>query len=151
MIRKVIRDDFEILFLWRNDEKVVKNSRYQNYVSREEFEQWFRERLENKKIHMFILENNGEKVGQIKIEPSESELLITYSVAKEHRGKGFGKMLVINLEEYIKKNKELFEEYDELVAYINAKNCPSINAFKSLNFYLKEGNEYYVKYARKIK
>lgn len=150
MIRKVIRDDFEILFLWRNDDEVVKNSRYQNHISREEFEEWFEERIENKKIHMFILEKGKEKIGQIKIEPSANELLITYSVAKEYRKKGFGKRLVIDLEEYIKENKELFMEYDELVAYINAKNCSSISVFKSLNFYLKEGNEYYVKYARKI-
>lgn len=150
MFRKVISDDFEILFLWRNDDEVVKNSRYQNHISREEFEKWFEERVENKKAHMFILEKEGENVGQIKIEPSENELLITYSVAKEHRKKGFGKRLVIELEEYIKDNKELFMEYDELVAYINAKNSSSISVFESLNFYLKEGNEYYVKYARKI-
>lgn len=150
MIRKVSKSDFELLFAWRNDEEVVKNSRYQKMVSREEYEKWFDERLVDEKIHMFILEEDGEQVGQIKIEPNEKELLITYSVGKEHRGKGSGKKAVGNLEEFIRNNRDMFKDYDELVAYISAENQPSIAVFKSLDYYLKEGNEYYVKYARKI-
>ena len=49
--------------------------------------------MKNKK-KIFILTNNNEPIGQIRLEKDKNDVLIDYAVAKNFRNKGYGLMLI---------------------------------------------------------
>ncbi|MBU3131228.1 GNAT family N-acetyltransferase [Clostridium gasigenes] len=141
-MRRVEKKDFEVLFKWRNDEDVIKNSREGKGKNLEEFTKWFESEMNNKFSYMFILENKNEYIGQINFEIVKGESVINYSVDKNFRNRGFGKELVKYIEEFIYDN---LEEVKKIAAYINTSNTSSIKIFESLGYTREIDGKYFVK------
>ena len=118
-----------MVFLWslRNDHLTKKYSLKPGKVSFSEHKKWF---LKNKK-KIFILTNNNEPIGQIRLEKDKDDSLIDYAVAKNYRNKGYGFMLIKDC----LRNKGKIENFK---AVVHKKNIASINIFKSLNFKIEE-------------
>lgn len=146
-MRKVEEKDFQILFQWVNDEEVIKNSRYGKGKSLEEFTLWFNEMIHNKDAHMFIMEDNNEYIGQIYFQVENNESILTYSVDKDFRNRGFGKSMVKFIEEYICSN---LNEINRISAYINSSNISSIKVFEKLGYMREIDDKYYVKLVKVI-
>ncbi len=118
-----------LVFLWslRNDLITNKYSLVSGKVPFSEHKKWF---LQNKK-KIYILANNNEPIGQIRLEKDKSDVLIDYAVAKNYRNKGYGSMLIKDC----LKNKDKVQNFK---AIVHKKNIASINIFKKLNFKIEE-------------
>lgn len=141
-MRKVEKEDFDVLFQWKNDEEVIKYSREGKRKTLEEFTKWFEEKINSENPYMFILEEENEKIGQISFEIVNYESVINYSVDKEFRNKGYGKIMVKYIEEFIYDN---LEEVRKIVAYVNANNTSSIKIFESLGYTREIDDKHFVK------
>lgn len=93
-LRKVTKKDKDLLFQWANDSECRKNSLNMAQISYEEHCKWFESRINSVLCNMYIYMYRGEPVGQIRIECKDDEGYISYSIAKEHRGKGHGDALL---------------------------------------------------------
>ncbi|MBZ9625843.1 GNAT family N-acetyltransferase [Clostridium sp. FP2] len=148
MLRKVTGEDFQKLFTWVNDEEVRKNSRYTEEKNLEEYKDWFFKALKDKNLFMFIQVVDEKDVGQVKLEISQQEITFNYSIAKEHRGNGFGTATIRDAQRFINENKDFFTANSKLVAYIREGNIPSCRVFEKLGYIKVFQCEDYVKFQK---
>lgn len=81
----------ELLYQWRAQDE--QDDWYQGQpVSRESHETWFRARLHNPLVHLWIAEEDGARIGTARVD-SNGELTIT--VAPPQRGRGLGTKITV--------------------------------------------------------
>jgi len=103
-LRYVEENDIELIFNWSNDKEVRKNSFHTETIKWEEHVKWFKNIIENKNVYFFILEDDGNPIGQIRIKfEKDDEGIISFSISKEFRGFGFGKEILRLIEEQLNK------------------------------------------------
>lgn len=126
--------DRDIIYNWANDEVTRRYSFNSDKIDYESHLKWFEKMLKNNKVKFFILKNENEAVGQIRIENKEDEYILSYSVDPKHRGKGYGSIMLKLIE------KELTKELPEakLVAFVKKENKPSIMLLEKLGYALSE-------------
>lgn len=141
-LRKADKNDCELLFYWRNDVECRKGSFHKDAVTWREHEEWFENCLESDHIFIFILIQDDEAIGQIRIEVYEARGKISYSIDKNHRGKGFGKLILKMVEMEMWKRKCL-----KLYAEVLRDNRISQQIFRKLGYieYENETKFYYEK------
>lgn len=166
--------DAELLFQWKNDKETIKNSITKRGVTMEEHLKWLEKVVDNPMRQLFILEVEGTSVGQIRldvekrkiksdactkeatknekeIEDNDKELIaeISYGLGMEHRGKGFGKVL-------LEQAEVLAHVYGiaELTAEVLPHNLASRKLFQKLGYSEEQKDDLYVyrkKYEYKYK
>jgi RimJ/RimL family protein N-acetyltransferase len=106
MLRQATMNDAKLLLEWRNDPDVLAMVSDPRPLDEERHLRWLTSMLTMQGAWLFIAEAEGVPVGQGRIErswkalsPKMDAVNIGYSIAKEHRGKGYGKQLVANLVE----------------------------------------------------
>jgi RimJ/RimL family protein N-acetyltransferase len=124
--------DAEILFKWVNDSEVRNNSINQEPIKFNNHIEWFNQKLNSDCTRIYIMEYGGLPVGQVRFDKWNGYWLIDYSVAKEYRGLGFGKIL-------IQLSVNLFTNCILLAKVLNS-NIASAMVFKSCGF-KDEGTE----------
>lgn len=133
-------DDCDLLFNWVNDYEVRANSFNTNKIEYEEHVEWFKFEVIQNSSNMYILKVKNEKVGLVRLnELSTNEYLISYSIAKEYRGKGFGTMLLRLIKE--KHSSRL------LIGKVKKDNIGSIKAFQNAGYCMKEEPDMYIFYS----
>jgi RimJ/RimL family protein N-acetyltransferase len=128
-LRKAIFDDWKMLLDWRNDPTTRLNSFEQGEVSEQTHKIWFNKSLSNSNREIYILEDNNVPVGSIRSDNINDQYLLSWSIAPDQRGKGYGTKI---LEIYLQDKK------GEFLAEIKPENIASIkmvqkNGFKQLN------------------
>ena len=100
-LRKAVMDDAELILKWRNDEKTRENSFSSDVIALEDHIKWLSRKLEDPKCHMFMLEDDGESVGNIRLDVLDKDDVgeISYMIAPDKRGKGYGKKILALVEE----------------------------------------------------
>lgn len=93
-LRELSANDVHLLYEWVNDEAVREASIASGNIEFKDHEKWFNHKLASTKTHIFIAEIEGKPVGQIRFDREQGYFMIDYSIAKSHRGKGLGKMLI---------------------------------------------------------
>ncbi|WP_048592110.1 GNAT family N-acetyltransferase [Clostridium massiliodielmoense] len=146
-LRKVNEKDCDVLFEWANDIEVRKNSFNANYITYEEHVDWFLKVLENGNVLFFIMEVDNKSIGQIRINIDANIGIISYSIYKEFRGKGFGEKIIQLVEEQISNLKII----NKIVAYVKKDNTSSNKIFTKLNYLKEESGDsnLYYKFVRK--
>jgi len=91
-VRPARADDAELLWHWANDASVRERSFNQELIPWESHTAWFSRRLASPDTQFYLLVENGEPVGQIRYDRDArgQTAEISFSIAKEKRGKGFG-------------------------------------------------------------
>ena len=91
-IRPARADDAGLLWKWANDTSVRERSFNKQPIAWQSHLDWFSHRLASSDTRFYLLIENEEPVGQIRFDRDEAEnsAEISFSVAREHRGKGFG-------------------------------------------------------------
>ena len=133
-IRKAEPTDIKLLYNWVNDSAVRENSFNSNHISYEEHEKWFSKIMADENVYQYILMDNGLAVGQIRLNIDGNIAEIGYSIAKEFRGKGYGKMLLQLIVEEVEKN---LPHVNSLVAKVKPNNISSKKSFESAGFITK--------------
>jgi len=130
-LRKVNINDINLLFSWRNDENVRKNSFNTSCVTYNEHAEWFNKKLNSSDSIMYIFEVNNISAGVIRLDKMEdNSLIINYSIAKEHRGKGYSIIL-------LKMIKDMYNSYN-LIGKVKSTNIASIKAFIKAGYGFEE-------------
>lgn len=90
-IRPASLDDAELLWTWANDPEVRRHSFHREPISMAAHLQWYRAKLASPATRIWIVEENGTPVAQIRYDRTDaSSAEIDYSVASAYRGRGLG-------------------------------------------------------------
>ena len=137
-LRRVKETDMKLLFDWRNNELVRKNSFCMDPVEWNEHVKWFNTTLVKSSVLFFILICKEQEVGQIRIDLElDNTAIINYSIAEKYRGFGYGKQILHLAETELYgrvKNKYM------LKALVKENNISSQVAFERLGYILQNTN-----------
>lgn len=142
-LRPVEPCDMQLLFQWANDENVRKNAFHTDRITIEEHYKWFMNLLKDDNQRQYLLISDKEPVGQIRIAMEGDMGIISYSIASEKRGLGYGKAIIHFLQQRV---YEELPHIKTLVAKIKPSNMASIYCFKKNGF-----NEVYQQYEFSMK
>jgi UDP-2,4-diacetamido-2,4,6-trideoxy-beta-L-altropyranose hydrolase len=93
-LRPVDKSDVVTLFQWANDSIVRQNAINSMKILWEDHVKWYHTKLRSLTSFMYVLEENGVSVGQIRFDLCNRIYLIDYSIDSRWRGKGLGKKIV---------------------------------------------------------
>jgi RimJ/RimL family protein N-acetyltransferase len=93
-LRAVTLEDARLLYVLRTDPVTQNHSQSQDYFSFDSHIQWLKESMKNTKRHLVIMEANGKGVGSGRADFDGLFYELSWTVAPEQRGKGWGTVLV---------------------------------------------------------
>ena len=93
-LRPVTMEDAECILAWRNDEDSRKNSFHSDLIDWEAHVAWLTKKLDNEECMLYMVSDGTEDVGHIRLDISDKIGEISYMVAPEKRGKGYGSALL---------------------------------------------------------
>ena len=136
-LRRVKWEDREMLYHWRND-AVVRHASFQSKeISLSMHEHWLQEKLGDPFSRMYILEIHGIPVGQVRLDRQGNEADISYSIASDFRGRGYGKILLRMVEQEARKESLV------LVGKVKKDNLASQAVFRSLGYEERELEKFF--------
>lgn len=130
ILRKAGARDAEAILEWRNDESTRANSFSGSIIPWEDHIKWLEKKLKDENCLMFIAEDQGSKVGSLRIDIEDNVGEISYMVAPNMRGKGYGTELLKLAE------KELPDNIWVLAGLVRRENPASCKCFEK-NGYVK--------------
>ncbi|MCH2182990.1 MAG: GNAT family N-acetyltransferase [Mariniblastus sp.] len=86
--------DAERLFIWRNDPLTRSESHDDSALEPEAHRDWLRRAIDDPHRSLWVVETGGEAVGTVRADREEDGWLLSWTVAPEARGNGFGKRMV---------------------------------------------------------
>ena len=90
-LRPATLEDAQLLLAWRNDPLTRAMSQTHGVIDLQAHIAWLRHRLSQAEPGLYVVEHNEGAVGTIRIDDEE----ISYTVAPERRGEGFGTAMLI--------------------------------------------------------
>lgn len=129
ILREATADDSALLLEWRNaGREFAFDSRV---IPPEEHQRWFDNPPPTR--HIFIAEEKGVPVGQVRFDEAVSGIEVDVFVAEPHRGKGIGKFLIVEGIRAIGAGR--------FVAHVKPNNLPSQRLFLSCGFRLESDTD----------
>ncbi len=143
-LREATYQDAKMLLDWRNDPETRAASFDTREIRFEDHMRWYEKALADPSALMYIMEDDGEAVGQIRLnvevedtdgkwnsysnevrDSSKTRARISYSVAPGFRGRGYGSKLLALVEEQAKLDARTSTLYGE----VRTDNIASQKAF----------------------
>lgn len=135
------------LFRLRNEQNVVKNSFTQKKIKFTDHTKWFKKKIHSKKTCIYIFSLKSLFVGQVRFDFLKKGLgLIDYSLDKNFRGKGWGKLMLAKAINMINKSKKI----NIFKAEVRKTNLKSIKIFDDL-FFSKVNNRNKISFFKDIR
>lgn len=141
----VKKEDCALIYNWANEPTVRKKSFNSKKITYEEHKKWFDKKLNDENCRMYILEIDGIKIGQIRVDIENEVAMLSYSIGKEYRGKGNGVIMLTLLEEKLIK-----EKVSIIRGLVKYENIASKKCFEKCG-YTKIEKEDYIVYEKIIK
>lgn len=131
--RKANENDLMTYFHWANEEDTRNNSFNSEKIDIQSHTLWYLYKIASTECQLLLFENsNGNAVGQVRIERSGEDSIISISIDKMFRGKALSCFMIDSAcEEYFRKFAK-----STIVAYIKASNIVSQKAFEKAGFKL---------------
>lgn len=130
LLRATQAQDAELLLRWRNDPTSVRFSRSRAAVSTTEHRAWFASRLERADRQLWIAEEEGKAVGQVRIDVSEGVGEVAIGVDPKARGRGYAGRMLRELLALVEADGLA----GALIAEVDERNLPSLRAFRRAGF-----------------
>ena len=90
-LRPATAADAKLIFEWRNDPVIVRLGSSQREVTWTEHEEWFSQSITSGKRRIFIVQNDGVPIGQVRFDLLESSAcVISAYLLTEFTGRGWG-------------------------------------------------------------
>lgn len=141
--RKATEGDMLLYFKWANDPMTRLQSFQPDPIQIEDHRAWYRKKMADPKVMMYIMQYKGKPVGQIRFSINGVALL-SYSIDPEQRGKSFGTYMV---QQAIKELEKDLERPINVVGYVKKDNLASNKALSNLGFKsIKSDQETSIKY-----
>lgn len=93
-LRAAVRTDSDAILQVSNDPDVRANSFQSDAITAEEHTLWFDGHLRDPQRPLYVLDVDGEVAGQVRFEPHGTQMRLSYSIAREFRGRGLARLLV---------------------------------------------------------
>ncbi len=140
-LRKATIDDALLILSWRNDETTRLNSFQQDIILEEPHIEWMKRKLSDENCLMFMLTDDGDRVGHIRLDIEKDTGEISYMISPQFRGRGYGKAILKLVE------KERPDSVRALVGSVKAENIASQRCFEALGYEksLENGVVWYTK------
>lgn len=122
-LRRATMEDALDILRWRNDETSRANSFTKDVIDLDSHKKWLSKKLSQKNCHMFIMMDGQDKVGNIRVDVTDDAGEISYLIAPEKRGKGYGKKIIALIE------KEMPDEVKTLMGLTLKTNDASGRCF----------------------
>ena len=130
-LRRVRQENCRLLWQWANDPAVRAASFSSEPIPWERHVEWFQQKLKDPHCLFFIaIDSKGVPIGQVRFDITNSEAIISVSIAKEFRGKGFGTKLIQIASKQIFVNSHI----SVIHAYVKQSNKASVRAFIKAGF-----------------
>jgi len=130
-LRPAEKNDCKTLWEWANEADARAASFSSEEILWVNHKRWFEQKLKDKNCFIYIAESEaGELVAQVRFELASKEALISVSVDRDQRGKGYG------VDAITLGTQKVLEESDvELIkAYIKPSNPASQRAFERAGY-----------------
>lgn len=94
-LRPAREGDRRLLWEWANDPEVRAVSFGQEPIPRDSHVRWFEARLRDPNCIFYVgVDENDVPVGQIRFDREEDGVVVSVSVGREQRGRGYGRLLI---------------------------------------------------------
>ncbi len=104
-VRLANENDMKLYYEWANDKDVRAMAFHSEPISWENHQAWFNRRLNDRESCLCIAFVGNNPIGQVRFDKTEdSSYEIGISIAKEQRGKGYGKKMLMACMEYAQIN-----------------------------------------------
>ena len=141
-LRNATIEDAQDVFNWRNDPDSRANSFNKDEIDLESHMLWFGKRLGRENTLMYILMNGNQKAGNIRIDIEGTTGEISYMIAPEARGKGYGKKILALLEKTLSES-EAGERINRLSGSVLKGNRASCRCFLANGYSETEQDDSY--------
>jgi UDP-2,4-diacetamido-2,4,6-trideoxy-beta-L-altropyranose hydrolase len=122
--------DADRVLEWRNDGDAVRFSVTGRPVSEAEHRRWFTALLADGQVRLWIAEDAGEAVGQVRLDVTDGTGTVSIAVAREHRGRGIAVTMLRAMIEVVAADGDL----RRLKALTHPDNASSLRAFERAGF-----------------
>ena len=130
-LRKVNKKDESLLFNWANDFDVRKWSFNKKRITLDRHKIWFKGKLSNKNVLIWILEYKNMPAGMVRLEKEGGSILLNYLIAPKYQGKKLAtKMLNMAMEEL-----NIYWKNVKVLAYTLPNNIASIKSLENAGFF----------------
>ncbi|SFC60817.1 GNAT family N-acetyltransferase [Clostridium uliginosum] len=140
------KEHCKLIYEWRNDKEVRKNSFDTAKISYEEHVEWYAKKLNDSNCKIYLLANSNKNIGVVRLELKDGENTINYNIEKNSRGKGYGYKILLELEKELIKNQKTMK----LTAYVKSENIFSLKIFNKLNYEIIKREENIIKLQKVI-
>lgn len=140
IFREATMADSDLLLQWRNDLQTREASLNSDEVLQGEHQEWLSRVLEDTQRHLYIALHGEKEIGSMRADKTGETYELSWTVAPDSRGQGFGKIMVQTL---ISKLEGPFK------ATIKKDNSGSINIAKAAGMMLEEQHDDILIYYRK--
>ena len=135
ILRRANNADADIILKWRNDDSTRANSFSTEIIKWEDHIKWFEKKLGDENCLMLIAEDAGRAVGSIRLDMFGNIGEISYMIAPEERGQGYGREILKLLE------KELPQRVKVLTGIVRKSNQPSVKCFSNNCYTMLEAED----------
>jgi len=130
-LRLAVASDVKLLFEWVNTPSSLKNKEKSSApIEWSAHQNWFNKRLNNPNVRIWIVEQNKQAIGQVRVEYDNNKLLIDVFIDSLFRGNDYG---LTALKLLIKQCQVTYPGVP-LHAIIKNENYPSLNLFRRADF-----------------
>ena len=133
-LRRATSDDSDVLLAWRNDPEAIRLSVSGRGVTPAEHGVWLAGRLADPGTRLWIAEQAGTAIGQVRVDVEDGIGTVSVAVAPLQRGRGLGSAIL----EAMVVAMEPEAGVRRLRALAHAENTASIRAFERAGFH-REG------------
>lgn len=134
LIRRATEDDLLTYFHWANEAETRKQAIHPDFIEPETHRQWFNRKIHSPKDFLFIFEQDGHPVGQVRFEAEADQYVISFSVDVNFRGKGLGNILIKMALEAL---QQALGKRPKVKAYVKPANIASLQVFRQNSFVSK--------------
>jgi len=136
-LREAINEDRDLLYEWVNDPETRRASFHSDIINYEEHCRWFEKILMDNGELQYILMDDNVPVGQIRLTLEGEDAMVSYSIAPDKRGQGYGKEIIRLIQEVARDDSDIHR----LVAQVKTSNIASISCFEKCGF-VEEYHQY---------
>jgi len=130
VLRPATSADRALLLEWRNDQDVVRFSLSGRPVAAAQHANWLASILAAPPLRLWIAEEAGEPVGQVRVDLEDATGTVSISVAPAHRGRGIGSRMLAALVVEMEPDAAV----RTLRALVHRDNTASLRAFERAGF-----------------
>lgn len=143
ILRQAEKADVNLIFEWANEKECRRNSFSSEKIEYQDHVQWFKDALESDDLYLYILMAGRKPVGLIRFQRKEKEAVISYSIDRNERGKGYGSMILAAGEAALADERNI----KLLVGEVKKENIASQKAFEKCGYqkYIVEDHYQYRK------